>query len=74
MKLFTHGILPKTRMLNCLWAITFMFLLSANAGAQTFTHPGIPLSGSDLSTLKAHVQAGPGNRLTISWQQMVSLN
>ncbi|MFC0771629.1 RICIN domain-containing protein [Terrimonas alba] len=58
MKLFTHGILPKTRMLNCLWAIIFMFLLSANAGAQTFTHPGIPLSGSDLSTLKAHVQAG----------------
>ncbi|MCS3795096.1 RICIN domain-containing protein [Niastella sp. OAS944] len=26
--------------------------------SQTFTHPGIPLSGSDLSTLKAHVQAG----------------
>jgi len=25
--------------------------------AQTFTHPCIPLSGSDLATLKAHVQA-----------------
>ena len=58
LKLFTHGTLPTSRMLNCLWAIIFMFLLSPNAGAQTFTHPGIPLSGSDLSTLKAHVQAG----------------
>jgi fibronectin type 3 domain-containing protein/regulation of enolase protein 1 (concanavalin A-like superfamily) len=56
MKILTA--LPKIRMLNCLWAIIFIFLLSPNAGAQTFTHPGIPLSGSDLSTLKAHVQAG----------------
>ena len=58
MNLFTHGILSKTRMPNCIWAILFTFLFSPNAGAQTFTHPGIPLSGSDLSTLKAHVQAG----------------
>jgi len=26
--------------------------------AQTFTNPGIPLSASDLATLKAHIQAG----------------
>jgi regulation of enolase protein 1 (concanavalin A-like superfamily) len=50
--------LPKIRLLNWLWAIIFMFLLCPDAGAQTFTHPGIPLSGSDLSILKAHVQAG----------------
>lgn len=50
--------LPKTGMLTCLWPIIFMFLLSPDAGAQTFTHPGIPLSGSDLSTLKTHVQNG----------------
>jgi fibronectin type 3 domain-containing protein/regulation of enolase protein 1 (concanavalin A-like superfamily) len=58
MKLFTHGTLPKTRILNCFWAVIFMFLLSSGTRAQTFTHPGIPLSGSDLSTLKAHVLAG----------------
>jgi len=26
--------------------------------SQTFTHPGIPLSASDLATVKAHIQAG----------------
>jgi hypothetical protein len=26
--------------------------------AQTFTHPGIPLSASDLSTVKSHITAG----------------
>ncbi len=50
--------LPKIRMLNGLWAMILIFLLSSDARAQTFTHPGIPLSGSDLGTLKAHVQAG----------------
>ncbi|OQP60506.1 hypothetical protein A3860_33110 [Niastella vici] len=45
-------------MLNCLWAIIFTFLISPNAGAQTFTHPGAPLSKSDLDVLKAHVKAG----------------
>jgi len=58
LKFFKHGILPKTRMLNYVWAAIFIFLLSSNAKSQTFTHPGIPLSGSDLSTLKAHVLAG----------------
>ncbi|WP_159455924.1 RICIN domain-containing protein [Chitinophaga eiseniae] len=33
-------------------------MLSSKATAQTFVHPGIPLSGSDLGILKAHVQAG----------------
>lgn len=37
-----------------LWMVT----VSMAVRSQTFTHPGIPLSGSDLSTLKAHVQAG----------------
>ncbi|HEX6427707.1 MAG TPA: LamG-like jellyroll fold domain-containing protein, partial [Niastella sp.] len=50
--------LPKISMLNCLWAILFIFLLSPHAGAQTFTHPGAPLSKSDLDVLKAHVKAG----------------
>jgi fibronectin type 3 domain-containing protein/regulation of enolase protein 1 (concanavalin A-like superfamily) len=58
MLFFTHGTLPKTKMLNCVWAAIFIFLFSLNAKAQQFVHPGIPLSGSDLSTLKAHVQAG----------------
>lgn len=35
-----------------------MFTVCMSVRSQTFTHPGIPLSGSDLSTLKAHVQAG----------------
>lgn len=47
-----------TRKTNCFWAVIFIFLLSSNAGAQTFVHPGIPLSASDLSVLKAHIQAG----------------
>ncbi len=55
---FTHGTFPKTRMLNCVWAFMFTFLLSSNAGAQTFVHPGAPLSKSDLDILKAHVKAG----------------
>ncbi|NLU95328.1 RICIN domain-containing protein [Chitinophaga sp. Ak27] len=54
----TPGTIPKTRKFNCLWAAIFIFLLSSNARAQTFVHPGIPLSSSDLSILKAHVQAG----------------
>lgn len=40
--------------------ILFLLMVTACQAvrSQTFTHPGIPLSGSDLSTLKAHVQAG----------------
>jgi regulation of enolase protein 1 (concanavalin A-like superfamily) len=37
-----------------LWMVT----VCLPARSQTFVHPGIPLSGSDLSILKAHVQAG----------------
>lgn len=58
MNFFTHGTLPKTRRFNCFWAAIFIFLFSSNVGAQTFVHPGIPLSSSDLGILKAHVQAG----------------
>ena len=54
----TPGTVPKTRRFNCFWAALFIFFLSSNASAQTFVHPGIPLSSSDLSILKAHVQAG----------------
>jgi fibronectin type 3 domain-containing protein len=56
MKILTA--LPKIRILNCLWAIIFTFLLSPDAGAQTFVHPGAPLTRYDLDILKAHIQAG----------------
>ncbi|MCU7550226.1 RICIN domain-containing protein [Chitinophagaceae bacterium LB-8] len=58
MNFFTHGTLPKIRMLNCFWVTIIIFLLSSNATGQTFTHPGIPLSKSDLEVLKAHIKAG----------------
>lgn len=58
MNSFTHVTLPRTRRFNCFWAAIFIFFFSTNAPAQTFVHPGIPLSGSDLSILKAHIQAG----------------
>ncbi|QNR86832.1 RICIN domain-containing protein [Pedobacter riviphilus] len=47
-------------MKNNYFFILLLFILSAcfSARSQTFVHPGIPLSASDLSTLKAHVQAG----------------
>ena len=35
-----------------------MFIVCPPLRSQTFVHPGIPLSSSDLSILKAHVQAG----------------
>ncbi|HEY8917710.1 MAG TPA: hypothetical protein VIM87_14800, partial [Chitinophaga sp.] len=54
----TPGTLSKARRLSCFWAAVFIFLFSSKTGAQNFVHPGIPLSGSDLSILKAHVQAG----------------
>jgi hypothetical protein len=38
--------------------LALMFAVCMSVQSQTFVHPGIPLSGSDLSTLKAHVQAG----------------
>jgi len=40
--------------------ILLLFMITAGKAvqSQTFVHPGIPLSGSDLSILKAHVQAG----------------
>lgn len=38
--------------------ILLMVTVCQSVRSQTFTHPGIPLSGSDLSILKAHVQAG----------------
>ncbi len=57
-KFFTPSASLQARKFNWLWAMIFFFLLSSNARSQTFVHPGIPLSGSDLSILKAHVQAG----------------
>ncbi|WP_426324574.1 cellulose binding domain-containing protein [Pedobacter sp. R-06] len=47
-------------MMNKYFFILLSFILSVclSARSQTFVHPGIPLSGSDLSILKAHVQAG----------------
>jgi len=38
--------------------LSFILSVSFSARSQTFVHPGIPLSASDLNTLKAHVQAG----------------
>ena len=38
--------------------LTLMLTVCMSVRSQTFVHPGIPLSGSDLSTLKAHIQAG----------------
>ncbi|MBO9729802.1 MAG: RICIN domain-containing protein [Chitinophaga sp.] len=58
MDFFTTDILSKIRKFHCCLAAIFIFLFSLNAGAQNFVHPGIPLSSSDLSILKAHVQAG----------------
>ncbi|AXY74140.1 T9SS C-terminal target domain-containing protein [Paraflavitalea soli] len=57
-KILTNAAAYKAGKLNCFLAVLFILLLSSKAGGQTFTHPGIPLSGSDLSILKAHVQAG----------------
>lgn len=42
----------------CFVLLLLMLAACTVVRSQTFTHPGIPLSGSDLSTLKAHVQAG----------------
>jgi fibronectin type 3 domain-containing protein/regulation of enolase protein 1 (concanavalin A-like superfamily) len=38
--------------------LLLMVTVCMSVRSQTFTHPGIPLSGSDLSILKAHIQAG----------------
>ncbi|MBB6237949.1 regulation of enolase protein 1 (concanavalin A-like superfamily) [Pedobacter sp. AK013] len=38
--------------------LSFILSVCFTARSQTFVHPGIPLSASDLNTLKAHVQAG----------------
>ena len=35
-----------------------MLMVFGSVRSQAFVHPGIPLSSSGLSTLKAHVQAG----------------
>jgi len=47
-------------MKNKYFFILLSFILSVcfTARSQTFVHPGIPLSASDLSTLKAHIDAG----------------
>jgi len=47
-------------MMNKYFFMLLSFVLSVcfDARSQTFVHPGIPLSASDLSTLKAHIQAG----------------
>lgn len=54
----TQGPLPGIWKCYCRWALLFFLLFSSDVSAQTFVHPGIPLSGSDLSILKAHIQAG----------------
>lgn len=38
--------------------LLFVMSMSHALTSQTFTHPGIPLSASDLATVKAHIQAG----------------
>ncbi len=38
--------------------LALMFCVCLSVRSQTFVHPGIPHSSSDLSILKAHVQAG----------------
>lgn len=58
MKTFTNVYLSKTKTYSCLWAALLLIFLSFRGTAQNFVHPGIPLSGSDLSLLKAHIQAG----------------
>jgi hypothetical protein len=44
---------------NCFFILLLLMVTACmSVRSQTFVHPGIPLSGSDLSILKAHVQAG----------------
>lgn len=59
MKLFTHAILQRTKILSFVWVAGITFFISIQAMAQRFVHPGIPFTRYDLDQLKANITKEP---------------
>ncbi|SHM49978.1 Por secretion system C-terminal sorting domain-containing protein [Chitinophaga jiangningensis] len=51
-------LIPRTSLFRVIGTVLLIFFCSLKIHAQQFVHPGIPLSASDLTILKNHIQAG----------------